>query len=240
MLKIKGESKMSRNYYISIGKNSIYYTLRFTDGELDYYLKNLSTNKNTAIAMANTFVGKTGDGILLTTDVDLIVTGKIGDAKVERKTKSIKLGNDAVPLKRTNNITSGVLYPKEHKHPTVWEWNNWKDKQSAKKMYSNPIWRDIRKTFLRNVFNGVQNRTSWWTVCRFRTHLRKYLKGDYSNASYLQSSFQLDMYITMLQKNSISENALRVIADIYAKNYGRRNSKSYEEMYEIVMGVQNA
>jgi hypothetical protein len=230
---------MSKQYYISIGKNSIYFTLRFIEGEEDYYLKNLSTDKNTAIAMANNFVGKTGDGILLTTDADLIVTGKIGDAKVERKTKSVKLGNDAVPLKRTNNISSGVSYPKEHKHPTVWEWNNWKDKQSAQKMYSNPIWQNIRKTFLRDVFNSVQGRTSWWTVCRFRTHLRKYLKGDYSDGSYLQSNFQLDMYVTMLQKNSISENALRIIADIYAKNFGRRNSSAYEEMFNKVMEVQN-
>jgi hypothetical protein len=231
---------MSKQYYISIGQNSIYFTLRFIEGDDDYYLKNLSTNKNTAINLANSFVTNANDGILLTTDPTLIVTGKIGDAKVERKTKSIKLGNEAFPLKRTNNVSSNTSYPKEHKHPTVWEWNNWKDKQAAKKMYSNPIWQDIRKTLLKNVFNTVQNRSGWWTVCKFRTHLRKYLKGDYSNGSYLQSSFQLDMYVNMLQKNSISENALRIIADIYAKQFGRRNSNSYEEMFNKVMEVQNA
>ena len=90
---------MSKQYYISIGKNSIYFTLRFIEGDDDYYLKNLSTDKNTAINLANSFVANANDGILLTTDPTLIVTGKIGDAKVERKTKSVKLGNDAVPFK---------------------------------------------------------------------------------------------------------------------------------------------
>lgn len=248
---------MSKKYYISTGSHSIYYTLRFTqevaipmpnawDGgvevemeEKDYFVKNLSTNKEVAIRSAKSYVEKHNDGVLLTVSADLIVTGKIGDAKSEQREKSEFCGHEAMPIPASSvKRNESTVYRKEHKHPTVWEWYNWQDLQKAGQMYSHKIWQDIRKTFLQDVYSDACQRSDSWTICKFRTHLRKYLQRSYD--SYLQSSFILDMYVSMFHKQLIKGRALQIVADIYAKKYGRRNSKIYEEVYQKVLDTEVA
>jgi len=46
--------------------------------------------------------------------------------------------------------------------------------------------------------------------------------------------------VSMFHKQLIKGRALQIVADIYAKKYGRRNSKIYEEVYQKVLDTEVA
>jgi len=245
---------MTNKYcYISIGEHSIYYTLRekrvepvYTEKDdygnyhsqydwVDYYLFNLSTDKNEAIEKAKEYSEKNNIRLYGTSD-NLIVENKIGDAKTERENKY--------------GVSGGFVEKKKSDEPTVWKINKRtpeeieadrikREKEQAEldlrnkealDFYKNPVWAKIRKHLFWEYIHS-QN-------CQLPDNLlidiyhpnslknRKKIKWVFDNMS---SNFVSEMYRNIKNKIIISGRALDIVFEIYAKQSGRKGSKAYKK-----------
>jgi|TARA_Y100000296_G_scaffold68644_1_gene81928 hypothetical protein len=243
------EKKINNYFYISIGQGSIYYTLRRIengglDSEVDYYYKNLSINKNEAISKAYKFA-KENNLPLIKPNGSLIVNGKIGDlAKEKEIKKSEKIKAVLIPIPSGNSTFSKKELTDEEKaeieeKKKLAEANKIAYENKAEKFYSDPVWAKIRKHLFWEYIHS-QN-------CRLPDNLfidiyhpnslknRKKIKWVFDNMS---SNFVSEMYRNIKRRIIISGRALDIVFEIYAKKFGRRNSKDYnkvlDELYEKV------
>ena len=242
-----------KNYlYISIGQGSIYYTLREIRTEVgyvekseygvnehyqdnDYYRFNLSTDKNTAIEKARQIAQQENKAIAKPNG-DLIVTGKIGDLAKEKEIKKTEKFNiDATPkLAGSGSFGFGQELTEEEKA------------EKAKLFYSNPIWAKIRKELFSQVVGKIISRDvnndkhNHWQDFYFeggKNNLanRKRIRFHFVNNNQL--GFVYEMYKCILNKEIIYGRAVDIVFEIYAKKFGRRNSKEYNKVSDELYGI---
>lgn len=245
---------MSRhNYcYISIGEFSIYYTLRekrmevvYTERDdygnyhseydwVDYYLFNLSTDKTDAIQKAKQYCKKNNIDLYGTSD-NLVVTGKIGDAKTKRENKY--------------GVSGGFVEKKKSDEPIVWKINKRtpeeieadrikREKEQAEfdlknkerlSFYKKPIWKEIKRhLFLMSLDKAYFD---------YGLSTKIFPRGNrYILETYCEG-FVFEMYKNIKNKIIISGRALDIVVDIYCKQFGRKNSKAYNKKYDEIFEI---
>jgi hypothetical protein len=237
--------------YISIGEYSIYYTLRekryevvYTErseygynnqyGWVDYYLFNLSTDKNEAIKKAKEYSEKNNISLYGTSD-SLIVTGKIGDAKEDREKKyGLPLGGQWVEKKASNREWS---IPK--RTPEEIEADRVKrEKEQAEyvllnkkrlEFYKNPIWKKIKKHLYFMSLNKAYN--------DYGLSTKMFPRGNRYIMEMYCEGFVYEMYRNIKNKIIISGRALDIVFEIYAKQFGRKGSKAYKKVYNELYNI---
>lgn len=251
-------------YYISVGKGSIYYTLREVRTEVeytqtnefgshrddvvdnDYYIKNLSTNKDTAILEAKLF-SQHNNISLKEINGSLIVTGKIGDLAKEKELAKEKINAekskdknfDIMGRKKSdkeyfNNNIKRNNYPND---AHIKDYESFLFLKEGMDFYSNPIWSKIRKVLFSGVIGTINrkvyhselpDRHNFNTIRRTSLEFRKAFR--YYTTSGFDLGFIYSMYDCVKNKKIIRGRALDIVFDIYAKEFGRRNSKAYNKI----------
>ena len=238
-------SHLSNKYcYISIGEFSVYYTLRekrvepvYTERDdygnyhsqydwVDYYLFNLSTDKNEAIEKAKEYSEKNNIRLYGTSD-NLVVTGKIGDAKTERENKY--------------GVSGGFVEKKKSDEPIVWKINKRNPEEIAAEkikrekeqaefdlrnkerldFYKNPIWKEIKKhLYLMSLDKAYFD---------YGLSTKIFTRGNRHIVETYCEGFVFEMYKNIKNKIIISGRALNIVFEIYAKQFGRKGSKAYKK-----------
>jgi len=242
------------NYlYISVGEFSVYYTLRnirketFHDArdeygrvfsyskENDYYLFNLSTDKNEAIKKAKIYASENNLQLKKVND-SLIVLGKIGDAKQKRESKY--------------GVSGGFIEKKKPDEPIVWtipkrseeekalekqkqleyDLKIANEKKARVKYFSDPDWKIIRRYLFENF---VYTNSDQWNG-----YLRRYSKYSFEwrkEARFIfsvNSGFIKDMLFNLDKKFYFSPRQLEIVLSIYCKQFGRKGSKAYQKEFD--------
>jgi len=218
----------------------------------DYYRFNLSTDKNTAIEKARQ-ISQQENKPIAKPNGDLIVTGKIGDLAKEKEIKKTEKFNiDAIPrIKGSGSFGFGQELTEEEKAEKARKEKEYfeqlqKRDEKAKLFYSNPIWAKIRKELFSQVVGKIivrdrdNQKHNYWQDFYFeggKNNLanRKRIRFHFVNNNQL--GFVYEMYKCILNKEIIYGRAVDIVFEIYAKKFGRRNSKEYNKVSDELYGI---
>ena len=241
-----------QNYlYISIGEFSIYYTLRnvrtevqWTDrdefgnynnhyGENDYYLFNLSTDKKEAIQKAEKYAKENNLKLLRAGD-DLVVTGKIGDAKEDRQNKYGLSTGEFTEKKRPDEPMVWKIptrSPADIEADKLQKEQEEKIKQERLDFYKHPEWKQIRRYLWLNAIHseyGSKLHALKTGSLRWRQEARHMWDscGD----------FVRNMVRDIDNKWIMSPRALVIVLEIYCKQFGRKGSKAFKKEFDKLIG----
>ena len=242
------------NYlYISVGEFSVYYTLRNIRKETcydardeygrvfsyskenDYYLFNLSTDKNEAIKKAKIYASENNLQLKKVND-SLIVVGKIGDAKQKRESKY--------------GVSGGFIEKKKPDEPIVWtipkrseeekalekqkqleyDLKIANEKKARVKYFSDPDWKIIRRYFYHSII--YKNNNDWnWNLHTYKQYSLEWRK-EAREIFNIASGFIKDMLFNIDNKFFFSPRQLEIVLDIYCKQFGRKGSKAYQKEFD--------
>jgi len=230
---------MNSRYYISTGAKSNFYTLRYsyeeawgTEGETitrDYHVRNLSIDKDEAIAKAR------GLGYDLGIDFDVLPIGSRRDIDWSILQGGKYAGQS---IHEIRDIDAGYL---------VWLCENC----ATSTNYAQTV--ELAKALVASELAARQDTRDALEVEResrialfapiadiFDREYPVHAKTGFHQYEYVgnaRNSFVDDVIASLRRGEFISANAAEILIDKIAKEYGRRNSKAYAESHAVILAT---
>lgn len=216
-----------QHYYISTGAKENFYTLRvwFYDNvygrpdeygnvdsravRRDYFIQNLSTNKDAAIAKAKQIIGKD-----LSTDIEVLPIGERHPVDWSVFQTGKYFGTPVVDV---------VAKDKDY---AIWFAESGPSSQSGTK--------ELLQSLLKNDLD-LRRVEREEKAAKEKSEMEKrkeVLTPLIQDAARSWSDFAKNLAVSMHSGQTISEKAFNILADILAKGAGRRNSKAYYDEYD--------